>query len=310
VNLQISKWLFFALLATGLGCARGSPLVSGGDAGNSETLEEEEGDIEIDRIENSSEEEDDFVYPKLEFKMLEGSGSTASCTKKSKQKDVTATMGVVISRKQLEANLTAMKIDVGKNGSDAQREADAESQKSLGKTTYHRPSASEIKSAKEDDDDWLYTTTAIFANKIVKEVKNLTFEMDPPIPVYGFPTPLSRYKEMEDKQTWKSKVKSSAHGTFDVVITLQKVRERDEMVTMELTTKIIQDQQWEIYEDFPVPVFASFTINTKEKDIRSVSSRSQFLSDSSECAGVQDTVESNWTLCSKEKDGEVEQFCN
>jgi hypothetical protein len=266
------------------------------------------------RGENDDDDDDDdddpeFVYPALQFQILDGSGSTATCREQGSDgtKKITATMDVTLSRKELKADLIAMRVHVG---DDHQGEADGESNKSLGPTIYTRPSKEELDKTKKKNDDWFFTTTAVFANKIEKKTKGHVFEMDPPIPVFGFPANGARYRDLEKRKTWNSKVTSNVHGNFDVTITLIKILERGDEVTLELTTNIPQDQNWEIYEDFPVPVKGTYVINTKEKDVRRIDSLNQFLSSSKNCKGNRDTVNAKWTLCRKEKDGEVETFCN
>lgn len=242
-------------------------------------------------------EDPDIVFPAFEF---DGRG-VATC--KGDTHPSTAGVTTALNEDTLDINMFRARVDVGSKG---QEDADKEMQKSLGLTFYKRVTRDEMQGFKEDG--FKNAGYSIFALSVDKTSKQQQFFFDKPLPVYPWPAPNSRFSPLDNgSASWTANV--TGHRQFTATITISKEAETDDSVTLKYALLIHEDTNRVIYEDFPIPREAIYTINTKDRDVRQIVSTSWFNGE--KCDNRPEEVRMTYKLCKKTTGDKVEDIpCN
>jgi hypothetical protein len=303
------------------GCSKGAEIITGeGDINgltkSKKTHESSEGDNFSDGIngphkdgfDGGKEEETEanvsgeVVYPQLAFK---GNGGVSCGSNNPRLVDALST---TLTKEKLEILIESATIsDAGK----AEGQANEEIQKSIGLTTYLKPTTSE----KKEIGTYNYAAYAIFAKTITKQKQGQTFVLEKPLPVFPWPAPKSRYAQLKKKGTesWSSRVTGGGRS-FTSTVTITFISESGDDITLKFRNDILEDQPGSadhraIYEIFPVAREATYTINTVTKDVRRIQSTHWFKGDN--CNGAPSSVDLLYMLCKKTTGVKVDTFpCN
>lgn len=207
---------------------------------------------------------------------------------------------------KLELNMyeASIKADKGK----AEKEANQKISQNTGVTRFDRPTKAETTKFKEAGVK--FASYAIYATKVTKERQGQTYEFDKPLPVFPWPAPASRYKELEKgPQSWTASVTGA--DSFTVTVTVSLVSLDGDEAQIKLETEIAEDQPENSdhrarYEAFPIPREATYTVNGKTRDVRMIENINWFRGD--ECKSRPEQISMTYNLCRKSTSEKDEQF--
>lgn len=263
-----------------------SNIQSGGE-GDQPSTTDNEGDDENETTE--------VEYPMFEFS---AKGST-SCDGKSY--DTTTSIVTNLSDDDLRINMVAARVSCS---GLCQQKADEEIARSIGLTRFSRSSKQDKKSA----EDFVDVPFAIFAGSVTKERTGQTYQFDKPLPVFPWPGAIGSYAKLEEgSMTWKAKV--SGYRSFNASVRISKINAIGDKVVLKFETTISQDRLRQLYEDFPLPREAIYTIDTKTRDIRQINAINWFNGEN--CNNRPEATQLLYRMCKKTKNGKTEIFsCN
>jgi hypothetical protein len=172
---------------------------------------------------------------------------------------------------------------------------------SLGTITFTRATTEELSKMKKDGHK--PPGYAILATKVVTH-KGLEYNFSRPLPIFPWPAVKSRYKDIDDvEQTFTAEV--TGEKNVSISVSIKMVDSTEDTVTLQFVSTINGSEDRMLYDKFPVPRMAIYTINTEKRDIKSFEATDWFHH--KECPHNGQTSLS-YKLCSKEKDGEKEDF--
>lgn len=273
-----------------------------------------------------------LVYPQLFFN---GKGET---TYKHKNRlAMTQSVNTDLNVDRLALTTSAAYVSCGsKSGckqGDVNRDVNANA---LGTNTYNRVSKSEMKDLAEGG--FQKASFAIFSSDV--EAKNgLHFTFDKPLPVYFWPVAVSRFEALDDgPMAWSSHVTTNKYFAinpslsgntvdnpseslvkngqvrkdFNVTITVTKVSRSGNIIVIRSDVDIPEDLQaskadWRgsIYEIFPVPKSATYTIDASEQVILKIDLNSWTNGDRSK---EKEETNLHFELCSKVTDATTKTY--
>jgi hypothetical protein len=243
-------------------------------------------------------------YPAMDFL---GRG-VATC--KGDNYPTTAQVATTVDDNKLDINLYAASLQADKD--KAEDEANKKLRENTGITSYTRITAAERDAFKAQGVK--FGSYAIFAKSVVKQRQGQSFAFDKPLPVYPLPASAGPFETLrgEGVVSWSAHVTGSF--TFDVTVTLQVLSVNGDNVMVKLQTNIAQDQPGaanhrSLYEVFPIPREATYTLNIRERDVRRMDQISWF--NGQECDNKPEQVSMTYNLCKKTSQTKNEQFpCN
>jgi hypothetical protein len=172
---------------------------------------------------------------------------------------------------------------------------------SLGTTTFTRATKDELNAMKSDGKK--APSYAILATKVVNH-RGQQYEFSRPLPVFPWPAALSRYEEIDGKeQKFSAEVTGEKNVSVEVAITM--IDNTDSTATLEFVMTINGSEERSLYDKFPLPRRAVYTVSTEAKDIRQIETTDWFFDKECEHNGQ---VSLNYKLCSKTKSGKEETF--
>ena len=239
----------------------------------------------------------ELKYPKLFYR---GTG-TYSC-----QGEVNPSTARVISQlfiDNLDSQLDDAKAQHPRQA--VQNRINGDLQNSLDSSVYKRLTTEEREDWKKKGYD-LADHFAIFALAARKPKAGQVFIFDQPLPIAFWPASLSRYDDLISKgpRVWTSKVTGTR--SFTANVTLSHVSTEGDKIVMKLQTLIPEDRDRSIYEVFPIPKEAIYTIDTALKHVESSKNTNWFFGDN--CDGNPEQIVMNYRLCRKEIGGRYEDF--
>jgi hypothetical protein len=240
-------------------------------------------------------------YPLLDFKAK----GTTFC------KESLATESTVqtkLSEKTLEIKRVTVKVNCYQQagpfgqGKCNQSEFDQKiNSESLGTIVFTRASSEDLsKMKKEDVKPPAY---AILATKVITH-KGLEYNFSRPLPIFPWPAVKSRYDVIDgEEQVFTADVTGEKNVSISVAISM--IDSTEDTVTLQFVSTINGSEERSLYDKFPVPRMAVYTINTKTRDVRAFDSTDWFYD--KECPhNGQSSL--SYKLCGKEKDKKTETF--
>jgi hypothetical protein len=178
-------------------------------------------------------------------------------------------------------------------------------QTSLDSSVYQRLTPEEREDWKKKGYD-LADGFAIFALGARKPKAGQVYDFDKPLPVAFWPAALSRYDDLITKgpRTWTAKVIGTK--SFTATVKLSHVATEGDKIVLKLETTIPEDKDRSIYEVFPIPKEAVYTINTSLKHVESSKNTNWFFGDN--CNENPEQILMTYKLCRKEIGGRYEDF--
>lgn len=188
--------------------------------------------------------------------------------------------------------------------STVQSRINSELANSLDSAVYKRLSATERENLKKEGFD-LADSFALFATGIEKPNAGQIFNFDKPLPMGFWPAAASRYDElMKGERSWTAKVTGTK--SFTAKITLSYQSTQGDKVILKLTTFIPEDNDRSIYEIFPIPREAVYTVNTSLLLIESSKNTNWFLGDN--CDDRPEQIMMTYRLCQKVTGAKTETY--
>lgn len=236
-------------------------------------------------------------YPTLDFK---GKG-VVTC--KGKSYPLMAQVTSAIDAQKLDLNVYSAHIsaDSGK----VEKKANEKISQSLGGTTYARVGKAERDALKGQGFD--YAAYAVFAKSVTKARTGQVFTFDKPLPVFPWPAPAAKYDELvkAGSKTWTANV--SGAFSSPITITVQRVSGGGDEQVVKFTMTLAADKGSELYEIFPIPKEATFTVNSKAQLVSRIDQTSLFLGDEN-CKGGRESVHMDYRLCKRTTRSKTEPF--
>lgn len=188
--------------------------------------------------------EEPAVFPTLNFK---GAGSLSYGTDSY---GVAQTVNADMNAETLKINTLSF--------SSPKSQVNDKVSKKTGVTTYTRTQKAKLvdlsNSKKLENASFL-----LFADKAVKP-DGTTFTFDPPFPVYVLPLALNQFGGLDGKTlNYSTQVNG---GQFTATLVVSKLSSTGTLVVLRSLLTIPQDQRGELYENFPLPTDAQYSIET------------------------------------------------
>lgn len=172
---------------------------------------------------------------------------------------------------------------------------------SLGTIVFTRATAEELSKMKKDG--LKPPGYAILASKVVTH-KGLEYNFSRPLPIFPWPAVKSRYAVIDnEEQVFTADVTGEKNVSISVAIKM--IDSAEDTVTLQFTSTINGSEDRQLYDKFPIPRMAIYTINTETRDVRSFEATDWFHH--KECPHNGQTSLS-YKLCSKEKEKNKEAF--
>lgn len=240
-------------------------------------------------------------YPVLGFK----ANGTTFC---QESLPTTSTVETKLSDSKLEIKRVSVKVNCyqksGPFGSGKCNQAEFDQKinsESLGKIVFTRATAKELSKMKKDGIK--PPGYAILASKVVTN-KGLEYNFSRPLPIFPWPAVKSRYDAIADEeQTFTADV--TGEKNLSISVTIKMIDSTEDTATLQFVSTINGSEDRSLYDKFPVPRMAVYTVNTKKRDVRSFEATDWFHH--KECPHNGQTVLS-YKLCSKEKEKNKEDF--
>jgi hypothetical protein len=239
-----------------------------------------------------------IAYPELD---LRGAGSL-SCD--GERYDTVAGYRMKLSAEAL--NLDFYDGRVVNAGSRVESEANPQIAQKLGPTIYKRPNKDARATLIKGGFPW--APYVIYADSVVKQKDGVTFTFAKPLPIFPWPAKASRYDELASgPKSWSSLVTGGPDGSFNATLAVSLIGVNGDEVTMKFVLTIAEDMDRHVYESFPVPKEAVYTLNSKTLDVRRVSVVNWYRGDA-QCEGRPEDITMNYNLCVKTVNGKTETF--
>lgn len=165
---------------------------------------------------------------------------------------------------------------------------------SLGTIVFTRATPEDLSKMKKDGHK--PPAYAILASKVVTH-NGKEFKFSKPLPIFPWPAVKARYDVIEDEeQVFTADVTGEKNVSISVAIKM--IDSTENTVTLQFISTINGSEERSLYDKFPVPRMAIYTINTDTRDVRSFDSTDWFYD--KECPhNGQSSL--SYKLCSKEK---------
>lgn len=300
--------------ATGTSSSKASPGKGGTSGKGSKATEKEEGVTSDDETTNADTTSGDapvdagtaatepavIDYPLL---TMRGNGST----KCDDSLATTTQVETQASATELRVTRAALEIQCYEGGFLGIGACDQEefNQKvrgeALGETVYSRATAEEAKAAKGAG--VAIESFLVFATRVVTH-KGLVFVFDKPVPIFPWPSSLSKFETLA-KGPLTYTASFSGAGTGTISIQVEKVSVSGDVFTVRLTSTINGGTNHVDYDKFPIPRQATYDVDTKNKDIRKMVSIDWFTDKRCPQDGA---VDMTYRLCRKATSAKSEDF--
>jgi hypothetical protein len=275
-----------------------------GPTANSKGAEKEDSGSKVETTSKPSltpTEEAKIEYPLLGFKAK----GTTYC---QESLPTESTVETKLSETKLEIKRVSVKVNCYQksgpfgSGKCNQTEFDQKiNSESLGTITFTRANAEDL--AKMKKDGVKPPAYAILASKVVTH-KGLEYSFSQPLPIFPWPAVKSRYDAIDDEeQVFTADV--SGEKNVSVSVAIKMIDSTDDTVTLQFVSTINGSEDRSLYDKFPIPRMAIYTVSTTEKDVRSFEATDWFHH--KDCPHNGQTNLS-YKLCSKEKDKNKEAF--
>lgn len=172
---------------------------------------------------------------------------------------------------------------------------------SLGKTVFTRATKAELNAMKSEGTR--PPSYAILATKAITH-KGLEYEFSRPLPIFPWPAALSRYEEIDGKEQ-KFTAEVTGEKNVSVEVAIKMIDNTETTATLQFTTTINSSEERSLYDKFPIPRTALYTVHTGTKDVRQIETTDWFFDEECPHNGQ---VSLNYKLCSKTKSGKEETF--
>lgn len=304
---QSKKALLFSLVLL-LSCNSGSS-IEGGNYGNTESNNKRESDTQAEPLDSTGENGNNTELVALGFPVL---GMTAKGTTFCKEALGTASsIETKLSEESLELKRVAVRVDCYKqsgpfgSGACNQTEFDQKiNSESLGTTVFTRATKKQLDQMKENGTK--APAYAIMATK-AQTHKGLQYEFSSPLPIFPWPAAKARYEPIDGiEQEFSAEV--TGEKNVSVKMTVKMIDSTSTTATLQFQLTINGSEERSLYDKFPIPRMAVYTINTETKDVRTIVSTDWFYD--KECP-VNGQASLTYKLCKKTKNNKTENFpCN
>lgn len=291
-----------------LSCNSGSN-IEGGSYGNKGTSNKTETDPNVEPLDStkSSDTSDPIA---IEFPVL---GMSAKGTTFCKEAlGTSSTIETKLFEEKLELKRVAVRVDCYKQsgpfGSGACNQSDFDQKingESLGTTVFTRATKKQLDQMKENG-GIKAPSYAILATK-AQTHKGLQYEFSSPLPIFPWPASKARYEAIDGvEQEFSADV--TGEKNVSVKMSVKMIDSTDTTATLQFTLTINGSEERSLYDKFPIPRTAVYTVNTETKDVRTIESTDWFYD--KECP-QNGQASLTYKLCSKTKNSKTENFpCN
>ncbi len=148
---------------------------------------------------------------------------------------------------------------------------------------------------------------AIFATSSLQVKQDIRFKFSEPLPVYVWPAVAARYDSLRNggPKSWTAIVTGKV--TFEATVTLTYVRGAGNRSTIRLETFIKEDQNGELYQDFPIPKIAEISVDGDRQIVERSKNENVFNGDR-RCDDKLGVVKMDYEVCIRISPGKIEDF--
>lgn len=186
---------------------------------------------------------------------------------------------------------------------------EANKPENLAKANVHnvfaKPTKDEMHQLKDAGFD--FASYGIFAKASTRRNDGLAWTFSQPVPVFPWPAPTVRYDALSaGPKTW-STVATAGGRQLHVTVQVEKTAQQGDVVTLKFTTTIAEgNDDWTLYEAFPLPREATYIIDAKAKTIAGF--HSVGLRDGGKHCDDKESSAVDFKLCDRIKGGKTDNF--